>query len=899
MKNLISKVLFLFILIASFSAANFASTVNVASVSVPNWRAGGALCSMRIYANGDFTDSLGVRYLGGAVGTLNYFHVVNGTVFNNFCTLEAFNLPSTSDAQTNNQVKYTAVLYDSKNTQRGVYLASFSLPISLGTSVTWAQIAVHNQATPRPSTTMVGYYTAPQVDALIQQNINATVQDATTVTKGGVRLSAPPVSPSNPVAVGTNDHFYTSQVQTRYADAFVSLDAAVAAIGAAKTKLVISSSEIVTSNLTLPRNVTLDFEAGGFLCPAINQTITIYSMRDPGNTQVFGCDGNVIIEQNAVIKFNLSWWVGADDSIDATKAIKNLMDSIGASGGGEALIPIGLWQTSETVVIPSNCTIIGSGNRFSGFRLTDKNKPLLQIQSILNVNVGDLLIKNLNLDADGVVGGKGLEITGTAPFSAWGITIEDVRFTGGTVGLDFRSTDNTWELQHLTINRGIFELNGIGFRSNSLNSDVHFEQPLFILPVGGTGIYIEAIGNLSVKNHNCFGSSTPVANVPAADNSTFLYLFGARNAINIEGGQDENIEYFMRTSTNAYLVGILTLKANLIQSKLRASANASVISHDNLYVYFAAGAYQNDSGAIFVVYSQNDALNGRNPDGSPNPNLKLANFTGTTSRLAKQENLTENTTKIGQFAEIRPGASLLGILQTTTPSFTNSVKPVLSVVGESTGAPLLELADNNGTSQFGYHFFRDTVGTYQTGWLVADGNQTGFKGFYFNAPMRIQGDTVSTLLASQTLTNKTLSGANNTFSNIPQSAITSLTGDLAAKSGLASPAFTGTPSGPTAAIGTNTTQLATTAFVQAHLPIGSASLDFPSIATVGQANLTITVTGAVLGDSCTVTPNGAPEAGLIWNCFVSAANTVTVRLSNITASAIDPAARSYKITLIK
>lgn len=37
---------------------------------------------------------------------------------------------------------------------------------------------------------------------------------------------------------------------------------------------------------------------------------------------------------------------------------------------------------------------------------------------------------------------------------------------------------------------------------------------------------------------------------------------------------------------------------------------------------------------------------------------------------------------------------------------------------------------------------------------------------------------------------------------------------LAAKAPLASPALTGTPTAPTAAPGTNTTQLATTAFVQ-------------------------------------------------------------------------------------
>lgn len=52
---------------------------------------------------------------------------------------------------------------------------------------------------------------------------------------------------------------------------------------------------------------------------------------------------------------------------------------------------------------------------------------------------------------------------------------------------------------------------------------------------------------------------------------------------------------------------------------------------------------------------------------------------------------------------------------------------------------------------------------------------------------------------------------------------TTMTNALAAKAPLASPTFTGTPAAPTASGGTNTTQLATTAFVQQE--IASATID--------------------------------------------------------------------------
>ena len=69
---------------------------------------------------------------------------------------------------------------------------------------------------------------------------------------------------------------------------------------------------------------------------------------------------------------------------------------------------------------------------------------------------------------------------------------------------------------------------------------------------------------------------------------------------------------------------------------------------------------------------------------------------------------------------------------------------------------------------------------------------------------------------------KTVTGWNEgkiTYGNIQiaESQVTNLTEHLNAKAPLASPALTGTPSAPTAATGTNTTQIATTAFVKAEI----------------------------------------------------------------------------------
>ena len=78
----------------------------------------------------------------------------------------------------------------------------------------------------------------------------------------------------------------------------------------------------------------------------------------------------------------------------------------------------------------------------------------------------------------------------------------------------------------------------------------------------------------------------------------------------------------------------------------------------------------------------------------------------------------------------------------------------------------------------------------------------------------------------------------------------------------------------------------------------TASLDFGSISAVSQASLTITVTGAAVGDEVVMALPAAPAAGIVFNAFVSAANTVTIRASNITASPVDPAAANYGVIVI-
>lgn len=78
----------------------------------------------------------------------------------------------------------------------------------------------------------------------------------------------------------------------------------------------------------------------------------------------------------------------------------------------------------------------------------------------------------------------------------------------------------------------------------------------------------------------------------------------------------------------------------------------------------------------------------------------------------------------------------------------------------------------------------------------------------------------------------------------------------------------------------------------------TAVLDFGSINAAASADLTIAVTGAATGNAVHLGLPAAPAAGIVWNAFVSAADTVTVRATNITAAPVDPASATYRAVVL-
>jgi len=151
------------------------------------------------------------------------------------------------------------------------------------------------------------------------------------------------------------------------------------------------------------------------------------------------------------------------------------------------------------------------------------------------------------------------------------------------------------------------------------------------------------------------------------------------------------------------------------------------------------------------------------------------------------------------------------------------------------GSAYVEISPSPGTTD---SLTEGTVNKYYTdarAALKADLASPTFTGDP-KAPTPLTADN-DTSIATTAYVKSNLSGYSTTGHTHPQSDVTNLVTDLAAKAPLASPTFTGTPAAPTATAGDNTTKLATTAFVTAAVvAAGSVSPSNVAPAMDGVAN---------------------------------------------------------------
>lgn len=106
-------------------------------------------------------------------------------------------------------------------------------------------------------------------------------------------------------------------------------------------------------------------------------------------------------------------------------------------------------------------------------------------------------------------------------------------------------------------------------------------------------------------------------------------------------------------------------------------------------------------------------------------------------------------------------------------------------------------------------------------------------------------------------------------------------------------------SGPV--ISTNGLQAGTSGSQITLIKRGTIAVDPPSCAAAAAVEVTLTITGAAVGDTVVMNP---PAAGLtaglgLLSCRVSATDTVKVRIANLSAGTVDEPSGTWTYCLIR
>ncbi len=149
--------------------------------------------------------------------------------------------------------------------------------------------------------------------------------------------------------------------------AYSSFPTALAAIGTSKKALLIPDAQAVSSNQTVPSNVTLLFLQGGTLNISTGVTITINGHVDAGLYQIFEGSGSVSFGSGSVKEVYPQWW-GADPTGSTISDLPIKKASTAAANGninlffspGTYLLD-GSQGTNGAIEISSKITIMGAG----------------------------------------------------------------------------------------------------------------------------------------------------------------------------------------------------------------------------------------------------------------------------------------------------------------------------------------------------------------------------------------------------------------------------------------------------------------------------------------------------------------------------------------------------------
>ena len=408
--------------------------------------------------------------------------------------------------------------------------------------------------------------------------------------------------------------------------------------------------------------------------------------------------------------------------------------------------------------------------------------------------------------------------------------------------LIFNTTDNVFKVNTGTSASPVWTplATGSGVAINSLNGLTGTTQT-FATGSTGTDFGISSSGTVHTFNLPTASASNRGA-LLAADWSTFS---NKQNALGFTPYNSTNPSGYISSSSIA----------GATDATITTPTNNQLLQYNT-----ATGKWVNTTPGFLSSYTETDpivrAINGIVKSNGTTISAAVAgtdyvipsgSITGNAATVTTNANLTGPITSTGNATSV---ASQTG----TGTTFVMSASPTL------TGTPTLPTGTIATTQTAGNNSTAIATTAFVTA-AVSGGTTTNFTG---SLAGEVTGTQSATVVGNAAVIGKVLTGYTSgagtvaVTDNILQ-AIQKINGNDALKAPLASPTLTGTPLAPTAIAGTNTTQIASTAFVNTAISSGSAASFSGSLAgeVTGTQSATVVGNAAVIGKVLTGYTSGA------------------------------------------
>jgi hypothetical protein len=464
--------------------------------------------------------------------------------------------------------------------------------------------------------------------------------------------------------------------------------------------------------------------------------------------------------------------------------------------------------------------------------------------------------------------------------------------------------------------------------------------PTVISDVNGnlTGASVTVSGNASAVNITASGTLSAGASTLASVQSTSnnlklgnvttptdttaigggLNLLGTTNKTltwnSVANGWESSENINIATGLSYKIAGTSVLNSTTLGSGVANSSLTSVgtITTGNWNASLISGQF----GGTGVNNAGKTITLGGNlvTSGAFNTTLTVSNTTnvtlpvsGTLATLAGTETLTGKTFNLTNNTLTATSAQLLAAIAdaTGTSSLVFATNPIL--VTPNIGTPSAGTLTNcsglpySGLTGIVPTWNQSTTGTANNS-LSLGGSLAANYALLSNATyIGTTSIALNRTSLAQTLTGVSIDGnsatttlaANSTNLGGVAAASYALTSSLSSYATLASPALTGTPTAPTANVGTNTTQIASTAFVQAALTPSTVSITTTGGATTlsntqNQANA-FEISGTLTSNAIIIVPNNMQLKS--FENLTTGAFTLTIQTAAGTGSIIEQGAK--------